>query len=399
PVDVRIARATIARGRVAVEDRVVRPAYRNEIAPLDLRASGVRWPGPVVDELKLDARTKTGARLLVTGSVRGGATDLTAKLDALQLAPLNPYAAGTGYGVGGGTVSLESKLTMKGDSYDASNRLVLSQLQVTGDQGEALFQQQFGVPLSLALALLTDLQGNIALDVPLSGDRGGVSVGLGSIVGQALAKAILGAVTSPLKMIMAVGTAGGKVESATPQTIAFRPGRAELAPGGEDLLERLAALLERSPGLRIELRGRAGGEDERWLREQALREEIEQSSGLWGSMLHVGELDEREAVLPVLQKRAEDEPADVPEEARAWFEERVAEQTVPAGRVAELAGERAELVRAALVERHGIATERVAIAEAEASSTGQEAPEVALALGAMSGAASVAVSDAPTPSP
>jgi hypothetical protein len=42
---------------------------------------------------------------------------VTAKVDGLPLAPFNPYAAGTGYGVGGGAASLESKFSMKGDAY------------------------------------------------------------------------------------------------------------------------------------------------------------------------------------------------------------------------------------------------------------------------------------------
>jgi outer membrane protein OmpA-like peptidoglycan-associated protein len=360
----------------------VRPAYRNVIEPLDLRASGVRWPGPAIEQLRLDARTTGGAKLAVTGSLRAGAADVTAKVDALPLAPLSPYAAGTGYGVAGGSASLDAKLSMKGDAYDASSRLVLSQLAVSGEQGEALFQQQFGIPLSLALALLTDLEGNITLDVPVTGDRRGTSVGIGSLVGQALTKAILGAITSPLKMIMAVATADGKVASATPQSIRFRPGRAQLAQGGEELLAQLAALLGRSPGLRIELTGRAGAEDERWLREQSLRAEIERSSGFLGSVLNVGELGEREAVLPVLEKRAADEPADVPAEAQDWFDRRVAEQALAPGRIGELAAARAELVRTTLVEQHGIATERIARAPADASATGAQAPEVALTLGA-----------------
>ena len=396
-VDVRIAQATIERGRVQVEDRAVRPTYRNEIKPLNLRATGIRWPGPAIDKLRLDAETSGGAKLTVDGSMRGGATEVTAKVDGLPLAPFNPYAAGTGYGVGGGAASLESKFSMKGDAYHASGHIVLSRLAVTGDQGEALFQRQFGVPPSLALALLTDLAGNISLEIPVSGDRSGTSIDLASIVGQALAKAILGALTSPLKMIMAIGTAGGKVESATPQAIQFRPGRAQLARGGEELLDQLAALLGRSPGLRIEVQGRAGADDERWLREQALRSEIEDSSGVMGSLFNVGELGEREVVMPVLEKRAQDETAEIPAEVKDWFEARVAEQHVSAGQIAGLAAARADLVRAALVEQH-VASERVVVAPADASTTGSQAPEVALSLGAMSGASlSARASDTATP--
>jgi hypothetical protein len=391
PVEVRIAQLSIEKGRVRVEDRSVKPFYRSEIRPLDLRASGVRWPGPVVEKLQLDAKTRDGATLAVSGSMRSGATQIKSKLAGLPLAPFNPYAAGTGYGVGGGSASLESEFSMKGDAYESSSRLVLSKLAVTGDQGEALFQQQFGVPLSLALALLTDLQGNIALDIPVTGDRSGTKVGLGSIVGQALTKAILGAVTSPLKMITAVAGAGGAGEAAAPQALLFRRGRAELADGEDARLEQIAALLGRSPRLRIELRGTAGADDLRWLREQALRQEIEDSSGMVGSVRYVGERSERQLAMPVLEQRAKDEPAEVPAEIKDWFEKRVAEQQLPPDALSELAARRAAFLQDVLVTQHGVASERVAVATPAASADGTDPPGVALALGAISSApASVA---------
>jgi hypothetical protein len=398
-VDLRIGKLVLERGRIEIEDRTVNPFFRSQIDPLDVSASGVRYPGPTIEKLVVDARTSTGGKLTVRGAVAKDAVQIDAKLDDLPLAPLNPYAVSTGYGLGGGSASLESKFRLQGEKYDATNKILVKQLEVTGNQGESLFQQQFGVPLSVALALLKDLDGNIAMDVPVAGDRSGTRVALGPIVGQALAKAIVGAITSPLKMISAVAEMGGKIENVAPQAIAFRPGRAELAEGEDGRLDQLAALLGRSPGLQIRLHGVAGADDARWLREQALRAEIERTSGIVGSVRHAGERSERRAALEVLEKRAKDETATVPDEALEWFDRKVGEQKLESGALERLAAARADLVRKVLAEGHGVAAERLPIDAPQASDSAPDAPSVGLALGAGRSARPADANAAPAPAP
>jgi len=401
PVDLRIAKLSLERGRIEIEDRTVKPFFRNQIHPLDVSATDVRYPGPSVGKLSVDARTSAGGKLALRGSVAKDAVQIDAKLDDLPLSPFNPYAAGTGYGLGGGSASLESKFRLQGEKYDANTKVLVKQLEVKGDQGESLFQQQFGIPLSVALALLKDLEGNITLDVPLAGDRSGTRIALGSIVGQALAKAIVGAITSPLKMISAVAEMGGKIENVAPQAISFRPGRAELAEGEEGRLDALAALLGRSPGLAITLHGVAGAEDARWLREQALRAEIERTSGVVGSVRHLGERNERRVALEVLEKRANDKSAAVPDEVLEWFERHVREQRLEPGALERLATARVDAIRTLLSEQHGVAAERLPVAPPEASESAEAAPAVALALGAAGRSAPPAAASAAgaTPGP
>ena len=202
-----IKRMEIARARIEVMDRTTKPFYRSEIFPLDFAATGVHWPGPAAKQVKLSAKTLEGGSLLVTGSLHPRGSDLSAKLEGLPLAPFNPYASGTGYSVGGGAAALESKIKFAGPKYDVNTHVVIHKLDVEGAQGDTLFLQRFGVPLELALALLTDVEGDI-VHAPLSHDASGTSVGLGSIIGEALAHALLNAITSPLKLITAVAENG-----------------------------------------------------------------------------------------------------------------------------------------------------------------------------------------------
>jgi hypothetical protein len=381
PVVADVRRMEVTRGRIEVTDRTTKPFYRGELFPVDLAATGVRWPGPTAKQVKLSLRTTDGGSLLVTGSLDPRGSDLSAKLEGLPLAPFNPYASGTGYSVAGGAAALQSKIKIAGPKYDVNTHVVIHKLDVAGEQGDTLFLQHFGVPLELALALLTDVEGDIVLDVPLSHDANRTSVGLGSIVGDALTHALLNALTSPLKLITAVAEIGDKVENLTPKALGFLPGRTEFGPGEADRVDQLAGLMARSPGLHLHLRGDTGPEDDRWLREQALRTRLEGGDTIGGRLRAMTtERGETKAVLAYLSDRAAGKETPLPDQYKAWFEGKVAQEAVPAADLEKLAEQRAVRVQSILVEGNGVAQDRVVVIP-PAGEVAKGQPAVAIGLG------------------
>ena len=145
-VQVGADRLTLEKMRVVTNDTAVKPYYRSTLDPIDLSAADVVWPGPTAKDVKLVAKSVDGGVLTVTGNVAPERTRLVAKLAGLPLAPFNPYAASTGYGVAGGTAQLESTITLGKGSYDTKSRLVLHGLDVRGGEGDALFTSKFGMP-------------------------------------------------------------------------------------------------------------------------------------------------------------------------------------------------------------------------------------------------------------
>jgi hypothetical protein len=380
-IQVDVARARIEAARAQIADRAVKPFYRTKIERLDLNATGIRWPGTRVADLKLTMKGMQGATLDVSGSVGPGNSKVTAKLVKLPLAQFNPYVTPTGYGLSDGALSLESTATIEDDVYQTSTDLEVSQLGVGGSEGESLFQQNFGIPLSVALGLLKDLDGNITMAVPVDGDRGGVKVGLGSIVGQALRKALMGALASPLKLLGAV-TADGKVQSLAPAPIEFVPGEAALAPAGAERVEQIAGLLSSSPGISLTLSGVTSESDLRVLRERALHAELEATSGL-RALGEIGEIGTRRAVRHHLgDKLAGKTPEPLEPDAQAWLETHVAEQEIDPAALATLASARASAAQALLTGESGIAVSRVPLGP-PATEPPAALPGVAIALGAI----------------
>jgi len=380
-VEVRVDTVAIQRMRVAFSDEAVRPFYRSTLDPVDLAATDLRWPGPFARNVKLVAKGLNGATCTVTGNVAPAGSRLVIALADLQLAPFNPYAAASGYGVAGGTARLESQISLAPGAYDTTNKLLLHGLQVTSGEGESLFASQFGMPLSVALSLLTDVEGNIVLDLPIAGDAQGMHAGLRTLITNALARAILNAVTSPLKLIGAVAHIGEKPASISPSPIAFDAGRATVAAGEDAKLDQLGHLLAAAPGVKLHLRGETSAEDRRWLQEQALRAKLEKEGGVLGSVRHITERGPRAAALAVLQARAAGKAAEIPEEHKAWFEAQVTAQTVADAALHELAAARVQSARTKLTGSEGIAEARVLVDDTTPPDLAAR-PVVAVGLGA-----------------
>src|SRR5262245_62804070 len=129
-------------------------------------------------------------------------------LGRLPLAQFTPHLASSGYSLAAGSLTLRTQARIDQSSYDTSTDLVISALDVGGTEGESLFLKTFGIPLSVALGLLKDLHGDIHLSVPVTGDRAGVRLDIASLTAQALRKALVGALASPLKLLGAVTGAG-----------------------------------------------------------------------------------------------------------------------------------------------------------------------------------------------
>src|SRR5262249_20102520 len=156
--------------------------------------------------------------------------------------------------------------------YDSESHLTLHDFDLGSRAGDSLFKEQFGIPLTMALALLRDLQGDIVLDIPVEGDERGIQVGYLTIITGALRRALLNALASPLKLVGAIFS-GDKVQAA-PAPITFRTGRDALTDDGDKQVDQLAKFLSSRPGMAVALATAPTNADVRWLREHDLLEEL-----------------------------------------------------------------------------------------------------------------------------
>ncbi len=256
---VRVGELVLTRGSLQLEDRTLEPAATTRVEELALSAREIVWPGPRLRDAVLAARLGSG-ELAVRGALGGEGDRLEASLERLGLRHLSPYADALGYRIRGGSADLRADVITRGGGFAADSELILDKLDL--DAEGSGFQEAFGIPLGLAIALLQGPAGDIHLSVPVElGAGGSSSIGLGHALRSALQQAIVGALSSPLKALGALAEGASGLVGLTAPTLAFEPGSSELAGGAVDQLARLADLLASRPELALELHGSTGDTD------------------------------------------------------------------------------------------------------------------------------------------
>lgn len=126
---------------------------------------------------------------------------IIAMLKNVQLEDLSPWVEYLfAYKVKGGTLSLASDNTIRRGRIDATEKIDIHDFKL-GKKNERLKAELKAVPLKLGVELLTDINGNIALNVPVTGDINSPKFSLGKIIGRTIGNILLKATAAPFVAI------------------------------------------------------------------------------------------------------------------------------------------------------------------------------------------------------
>lgn len=265
---------SVVNGRVAYNDRFVKPNYNANLSELTgrLAAFSSEPPGPgqppQLADLALKGRVEGTATLDISGKVnplaKPLALDLQAKVRDLELPPLSPYAIKySGYGIERGKMSVDlAYVVLPSGQLTATNKIVLNQLAF-GDKVEG---STASLPVKLAVALLADRHGVIDLDLPVSGSINDPQFSLGGIILKVITNLIVKAVTAPFSLLAsAFGGIGSEAS-----TIEFAPGTATLTPAAKETLDKIAKALADRPAINLTVTGesRLDIEKDAWKQER-----------------------------------------------------------------------------------------------------------------------------------
>jgi len=394
---VTIAALRVSNGVLDFTDRAVKPQFQSRFAPIEVDARNIRFPNPAVKPLRIEITSAEQGKITLSGdlSPQGGALDLT--VNDFALAPFNAYATTySPYGIDDGALEIKTTAKFSGGKYDVSNAVTLHQLDLTGTEGDSLFEQQFGIPLTMALALLRDASGDIDLNVPMQVDQsGGATVDVLTVVRSALRQAMMGAIESPLKLVGGVIGMGGGKSGVAPAPIAFPLGRAEPTAAGQESAGRLADFLTSRPAMAVELDTAVTADDVRWLHEQALHGEWQDEGFFSRSVAFLTQRGPRERIGSYLVARAQGENPQLSPEDAATLQQWLDKQPAPsADQLQQLAAGRLAAVDAALRDK-GIDASRITHGE-PSSEPAEGAPVVRIKFRS-AGAANQVRPAAPTP--
>ena len=346
PPIVEVDEVRLSKGRLRYVDRSVEPTHTTAIDALRVAVDGVSTdPAPGAEEVLVEGSIQTTGRFALRGGLPGGRGDLEFELEALDLASYDALARGAGWRIDRGRTSLDSTIAATGEAVETQNRIVLHDLRVGTLAGND-FASRFGMSVDVALALLRDPAGDIALSAPITVDADGTGVDLAPVVASALRTALKGALTSPIKMLGVVTPKGGG--EAAP-AIPFASGAEAPAPDTREQLRALAELADQRPALAFRLVGHWADDDREPTARRMLREAAVAGDDL-PDLEEVG-FFERRRIGAALRERAGGGTAELSPEDEAILDRYVAATDVPETRLRALAEARAQSIRQSLLER------------------------------------------------
>jgi hypothetical protein len=156
------------------------------------------------------------------------------------------------------------------------NKVVLTKLKL-GERVESSGAMR--LPLDLAIAILSDAEGRIDIDLPVRGNVNSPEFSYGHLVWQALVTVIKKVVTSPFRAL--AGLFGGEADAERLQTVLFEPGSDVVAPPERQKLQRVAEVLGKRTQLKLVVHGGFEAKlDGEALRSRHVRQDLAQRLGV-----------------------------------------------------------------------------------------------------------------------
>lgn len=250
PLRVDIGRVNLKGGSANFADFSVRPDFAIGLQTLDGSVTGLSSVQSSRAKVDIDAAVDRYAPVKITGTVNYLAaeayTDLAANFRNIELTTFNPYSGKfMGYRIEKGKLSIDTTYVVEDRKLRAQHKILVSQLKL-GEKVKS--PDATKLPVKLAVALLKDRDGNIRLDLPVSGTIDDPQFKLGPIIWKMFVNLLVKIITSPFTLLSSLFGGGPDVQFAD-----FAPGRATLEP---EVAERLAsvrkALIER-PAIEMEI--------------------------------------------------------------------------------------------------------------------------------------------------
>ena len=240
----RIRKIEVDGGKVEFFDTTLEPAYWTSLSNLSAQATDIVWPGQTVGSFTIAGKQDELSPIELTGTFTAQGLKGQAALKEVMLEPLNPYVSPLlGYALTAGRLSVDAKANPIPPLLAATANVVLRDVGVR-QTGVDVIQGQSGVPLPIALRLIANSFGEIEMTLPMTVDTTSGRFSLGSIVGQAVRNAIVGALTSPLRILGSLFGTGGAPHAFAIDPIPFEPGSGSLKQPGATRITQIARILQ-----------------------------------------------------------------------------------------------------------------------------------------------------------
>ena len=250
--NIRIEEVTLQGGHIQFTDQSLKPNYAANLTEIGGRVSGLSSEETSLADLELRGKMNNSAPLEIVGKINPLKQDLyvdiRARFTGMDLSPTSPYSGKyAGYTIAKGKLSFDLKYLISKRKLESENKVFLDQFTF-GEKVDS--PTATNLPVRLAIALLKDRNGEIHLDLPVTGSLDDPQFSIWGVVFQIIGNLITKAVTSPFALLSQAFGGGEEL-----QYLEFEPGLVRIPPEGAKKLDALAKALTEKPSLKLEIAG------------------------------------------------------------------------------------------------------------------------------------------------
>ena len=369
-----IGRVILQGGNVNFDDQFIKPNYHAKLTGIAGRIGPLN-PG-MPGEIDIRGAVDKSAPLKITGKVDPFGSelflDIDAKVTGVDLPTFSPYSSKyVGYVIEKGKLSVDIRYHIKEGELKAEHHVFLDQLTL-GEKIES--PDALDIPVTLAVALLKNQNGEIDINLAISGSLNDPEFSIGGVIVKVIVNLLTKAVTAPFAMLGSLFGGGEELSE-----IDFLPGYGQVEPEAEKRLQALSKALTDRPALQLEITGYADPENdreglkramlERKVKAQKLSEGVEKGEA--GGSLENVDLKPEEYE-KFLELAYEEEKFAKPKNVIGLIKdlpvpemEQLMLANINAGddELRQLAEQRAKAARDWLVEEGGISSDRIFVSE------------------------------------
>lgn len=254
--DIHIGGITLTDGQLNFTDDFINPNYTANLTRLhgNIGAFGTTPNAPPA-QIAVQAALNDNAPVDINGTLNPlqpvAALDIKGTATGVELTRLSAYSTRyTGYPITDGKLNADVQYKLDNRKLAADNHIYITQLTF-GERDESPGIKH--LPVKLAVALLKDSQGNIDVNLPVTGSLDDPQFSVGGLVWRALVNLIGKAVTAPFRLL---GAAFGGGHGEDLDYVPFAPGSAVLDKDAQARLGKIVAMLDKKPALVLDITGR-----------------------------------------------------------------------------------------------------------------------------------------------
>jgi hypothetical protein len=250
--NVKISKVTLQGGTIDFTDNFIKPNYTAKMLNMSGSITGLSSEEISRAKVELKGNLGRGSPIDIQGTInpliKDRYVDLNVSFKDIELPPATPYSGKyLGYTIEKGKLTFDVKYLIEGNKLNAQNKFFFDQLTF-GEKVES--PDAIKLPVTTAVSLLKDRNGQINLDVPLSGSLDDPEFRVWPIIWQVIVNLITKAVTAPFALLGSLFGGGEELGY-----VEFNPGSADITEAAGKKLNILVKALDERPVLKMDIEG------------------------------------------------------------------------------------------------------------------------------------------------